>query len=173
MRARGTRPILFVTLALTLLPGTAGAEEGSSRHAGSLSVGVGTFNTGHTRPSTGVGLEYRLDSRAWRPRASSRFSLVPTFGVTGTSRNAFFVYAGLRTDAVARTWRITPGFAVGAYSRNGDIDLGGPVEFRSSLDISRALNDRVRLGVTFYHISNARLYDRNPGVNALAFIQTF
>ena len=37
----------------------------------------------------------------------------------------------------------------------------------------RARAPRVRIGLTVYHISNARLYDRNPGVNALAFVQTF
>ena len=31
----------------------------------------------------------------------------------------------------------------------------------------------MRVGVTLYHVSNARLYDRNPGINALAFVQTF
>jgi lipid A 3-O-deacylase len=63
--------------------------------------------------------------------------------------------------------------AVGLYQGNGDIDLGGPVEFRSSLDISRAFGKRLRIGVELYHISNARLYERNPGINALAFVQTF
>jgi lipid A 3-O-deacylase len=170
MGARRAGTILLITLALA---SKAGAEEGPSRHIGSVSVGVGTFNLGHSHASGGVGVEYRLDSKPWRPRAASRFSLIPTFGITGTSRSAFFLYAGLRTDIEARKWRVTPGFAVGAYNRSDDINLGGPVEFRSSLDISRALNDRVRLGVTLYHVSNARLYERNPGVNALAFIQTF
>ena len=95
-------------------------------------------------------------------------------GITGTSKDALFGYAGLRADLdVTERWRLTPGFAVGAYERNGDIDLGGPVEFRSSLDISRALGNGTRVGIELYHISNARLYDRNPGVNALAFVQAF
>ena len=90
------------------------------------------------------------------------------------SREAFFAYAGFRTDLdLTRRWRLTPGFAVGAYDRNGDIDLGGPIEFRSSLDVSSAVRNGMRIGVTLYHVSNARLYDRNPGINALAFIQTF
>jgi len=96
------------------------------------------------------------------------------FGIAGSSKDAVFGYAGFRSDFnVTQKWRLTPGFAVGAYNRRGDIDLGGPVEFRSSLDISRAVSDTMRIGVALFHISNARLYDRNPGVNVLAFVQTF
>ncbi len=122
-------PTILIALALSAATGPVRARDTQSPHAGSLSVGVGTFNMRHANTSSGVGLEYRLDSRPW--------------------------------------------FAVGAYERNGDIDLGGPVEFRTSLDVSRALRKGVRVGVTLYHLSNARLYDRNPGVNALAFVQTF
>jgi len=169
-----TGQAILIALALSAAAGPVRARDAQSRHAGSLSVGVGTFNMGHAHPSDGLGLEYRLESRSWRPRATGRFSLVPTFGITGTSKEAFFAYAGFRTDVdLTSRWRITPGFAVGAYDRNGDIDLGGPIEFRSSLDVSSALRNGMRIGVTLYHVSNARLYDRNPGINALAFVQTF
>jgi len=129
---------------------------------------------GHAHSSNGLGLEYRFDSRSWRPGAAGRFALIPTLGITGTSKSAFFAYAGFRTDLdLTRRWRLTPGFAVGAYDRKGDIDLGGPIEFRSSLDVSSAVGKGTRVGVTLYHVSNGRLYDRNPGINALAFVQTF
>ena len=160
----------------TVLPGCGvlGNRHSQPRHAGSFSVGVGAFNMGHSHRSDGFGLEYRLDSRAWRPRESGRFSLIPTFGLTGTSKEALFGYAGFRTDLdITRRWRLTPGFAAGVYDRNGDIDLGGPIEFRSSVDVSCAVRNGMRIGVTLYHVSNARLYDRNPGINALAFVQTF
>ena len=163
-----------MALVLSVAAGPARAQDAKPRHAGSLVVGAGTFNTGHAHPSNGLGIEYRLDSRSWRPRESRRLSLIPAFGITGTSKDALFGYAGLRADLdVTERWRLTPGFAVGAYERNGDIDLGGPVEFRSSLDISRGLGNGARVAIELYHISNARLYDRNPGVNALAFVQAF
>ncbi len=169
-----TKAAVLSALVLTAASGAIGAQDPQRRHVGTLSVGAGSFNFGHTHPSGGVGLEYRLESRTWRPSASARFALVPAFGLVGTSKDAVFVYAGLRTDLdLTQRWRLTPGFAVGAYDRNGDIDLGGPVEFRSSVDISRALGETMRIGLTVYHISNARLYDRNPGVNALAFVQAF
>jgi lipid A 3-O-deacylase len=169
-----TRSIILVALALSVAAGPVWARDAQSRHAGSFSVGAGTFNMGHAHSSAGLGLEYRLDSRSWLPRESARFALIPTVGITGTSKDAFFAYAGVRSDLdLTRRWRLTPGFAVGAYDRNGDIDLGGPIEFRSSLDVSTALGNGKRVGVTLYHVSNARLYDRNPGINALAFVQMF
>ena len=143
-------------VALAVAPIRVGAQEAQQPRGGSFSVGFGAFNMGHANPSGGVGMEYHLDNHPW------------------TSKDAWFGYAGLRADLnVTERWRLTPGFAIGAYDRNGDIDLGGPVEFRSSLDVSRALRSGVRLGVALYHVSNARLYQRNPGVNALAFVQTF
>ncbi|OLD65812.1 MAG: hypothetical protein AUI52_06170 [Acidobacteria bacterium 13_1_40CM_2_68_10] len=169
-----TGSTILIALALSVAGAPVQARDTQSQHAGSFSIGVGTFNMGHSHSSGGFGLEYRLESRTWRPRESGRFCLIPTFGITGTSKEAFFAYAGFRTDLdLTRRWRLTPGFAVGAYDRNGDIDLGGPIEFRSSLDVSSALRNGMRIGVTLYHVSNARLYDRNPGINALAFIQTF
>jgi len=166
--------IILIVLVLSVAGAPVRAGDAQSQHAGSFSIGVGTFNMGHSHSSGGVGLEYRLESRSWRPRESGRFSLIPTFGITGTSKEAFFAYAGFRTDLdLTQRWRLTPGFAVGAYDRNGDIDLGGPIEFRSSLDVSSALRNGMRIGITLYHVSNARLYDRNPGINALAFVQTF
>jgi len=170
MRAR---PIVLIALASLVAAGPIWAQDSQRSRAGSFNFGVGT-SMGHSKSSAGVGLEYRLDSRSWTPREGGRFSLIPVFGITGSSKDALFGYVGFRSDFnVTRKWRLTPGFAVGAYDRSGDIDLGGPVEFRSSLDISRAVNDRMRIGVALFHISNARLYDRNPGVNALAFVQTF
>lgn len=166
--------ILALALALSLLAGIVRGEDAQPRQAGSLSVGAGPFNIGHAHPSGGVGLEYRFDSRAWKPGASGRFSMIPALGVTGTSRNALFAYAGLRSHlGIGQRWRLTPGFSIGAYVRNGDIDLGGPCEFRSSLALSRALHRGPRIGLELYHISNARLYARNPGINALVLVQTF
>ena len=170
MRAR---PIILITLAGLVAAGPIRAQDSQRSRAGSYNLGVAT-SIGHSKSSTGVELEYRLDSRAWTPRNGGRFSLIPVFGIAGSSKDAVFGYAGFRSDFnVTQKWRLTPGFAVGAYNRRGDIDLGGPVEFRSSLDISRAVGDTMRIGVALFHISNARLYDRNPGVNVLAFVQTF
>ena len=63
--------------------------------------------------------------------------------------------------------RLTPAFAPGIVLAPGAGDLGHVVEFRSSLELSVAPGPMVRVGLGFSHISNARLGDRNPGVEVL------
>ena len=41
------------------------------------------------------------------------------------------------------------------------------VEFRSNFEVYRRLGPRSRLTGIFYHLSNASIYDDNPGVNSL------
>ena len=51
---------------------------------------------------------------------------------------------------------------------NGDgKDLGNPLEFRSGITFSVRLSDYSRLGITFHHISNAGLNERNPGEESI------
>src|SRR5262245_24471746 len=147
MRFPGSvRQVIVLALVLAAAAGGAGASEVASGQGGSYTLGVGSFNTAHGRPSAGIGVEYRMNQMAWRPAAARRFSLIPTLGITGSSRNAIFGYAGLRSDFdLTDRWRLTPGFAVGAYERNGDINLGGMIEFRSSLDVSRAMSSGMRV----------------------------
>src|SRR5215470_16931469 len=100
-------PILTFALAVSVLAGAARGEDAERRHAGSFSVGAGPFNFGHAHSSSGVGLEYRLDSKPWRPRPSRRFSMVPALGLTGTSKDALFAYAGLRSHLdMTERWRL-------------------------------------------------------------------
>ncbi|HEY5461396.1 MAG TPA: acyloxyacyl hydrolase [Deferrimonas sp.] len=55
------------------------------------------------------------------------------------------------------------GPAMGIYRRGNSINLGGPLEFRESLEIAYRFTDRCRAGVSVAHISNAHLYMDNPG----------
>jgi len=49
----------------------------------------------------------------------------------------------------------------------GNRDLGSPIEFRSSLEVSRRIVSPVRLLVSFSHLSNGGLTHHNPGVETL------
>ena len=49
----------------------------------------------------------------------------------------------------------------------GERDLGGPVEFRSLLGVGREVAPGTRVSVAVSHRSNARLYEENPGVEAV------
>ena len=60
-----------------------------------------------------------------------------------------------------------PEVGVGAYEQGEGRNLGGSLEFRSGLEATYRANDAVRIGVGFYHLSNAGLHAVNPGVNSL------
>ncbi len=136
---------------------TAGAGDGS------LGVSVGVFNFNKTPTALEAGLEL---SRA--PRA---FGLAPVLGVAGTGDGSFWVYGGLRRDfSLTSTWWLSPGFGIALYAEGDGKDLGGLVEFRSSLELAVDVGQRSRIGVLIYHLSNAGFYDLNPGSNSAVLV---
>ena len=52
----------------------------------------------------------------------------------------------------------------GLYSRGKGVDLGGPIEFRSGIELAYRLENGMRLGLGWDHRSNLEIYARNPGV---------
>ena len=67
-----------------------------------------------------------------------------------------------------------PGFAVSLYEEGSTgKDLGGPVEFRSSLEFARRFAGGSSLGLAVYHLSNAGIYDDNPGSNSVILSWAF
>jgi hypothetical protein len=64
----------------------------------------------------------------------------------------------------------TPGFAAGLFHRGGGQNLGGPVEFRSSIELAYRFGDGSRLGLNLSHLSNGGFYDRNPGTESLVLV---
>ena len=52
----------------------------------------------------------------------------------------------------------------GLYSRGTGVDLGGPIEFRSGIELAYRLEDGLRLGLGWDHRSNLEIYPSNPGV---------
>ena len=65
---------------------------------------------------------------------------------------------------------IVPSFSVGLYNEfDQGKDMGLPVQFKSELELNfRTKNDFI-FGVTYNHISNADLGDKNPGSDSYLF----
>lgn len=96
--------------------------------------------------------------------------LRPVLGVLTSSKGGAYLYSGVAADIpLTGTLRVSPGFAPGVVLASADRDLGSPIEFRSSIELSVAPVRAMRLGFAFSHISNARLTDHNPGVETLTF----
>lgn len=99
---------------------------------------------------------------------------VPMAGVMATGDGAFYAYAGFGLDfRVTARFTVTPNWALGAYEDGASRDLGGVVEFRSALDLALAVGGRAAVGLSFYHLSNAGIYDRNPGSESLVVTYSF
>lgn len=92
----------------------------------------------------------------------------PFAGVMVTTEGSLYGYAGLGLDLViADRVAIVPSAAVGAYNDGGGKDLGHWIEFRTGVEVAYVFDNRSRMGVGFYHLSNAGLGSRNPGVEIL------
>ncbi len=47
----------------------------------------------------------------------------------------------------------------------GDENLGGPVQFTSHIGLNIILSNQIHIGYRFQHMSNARIYEDNPGLD--------
>ena len=64
---------------------------------------------------------------------------------------------------------VTPSFTPGFYKEGEGKDLGHPLEFKSEVQLSFDLSKNTNLGMSYNHISNASLGDKNPGANSYVF----
>ncbi len=127
----------------------------------SLALSAGAFDTGG-EPIAELGLELRWQS-------SLPLGLGVITGIAAHEDEGVWGHLGLRrTFALGESRaRLTPSFAAAAYERGEGKDLGQTLEFRSGLELAWELAGGRRLGVLFYHLSNASLSDVNPGSNSL------
>tara|TARA_R110000787_G_scaffold15656_3_gene48522 strand:+ start:282 stop:740 length:459 start_codon:yes stop_codon:yes gene_type:complete len=108
-------------------------------------------------------VEYRSDYKLWIAK--------PFAGAMGTTDGGAYGYGGLLMDIFfGRRIVLTPSFAAGLYHDGNGRDLGHAVEFRSSIELAYRFDDRTRLGVAFYHLSNAHLGSSNPGTEVLGVV---
>ncbi len=155
-----------VILALTLANGA-----GASGLKG-WSVYGGIYNTANDDNPTELGVEYRFAGLKI-PRFPASIALKPAVGVAGTEDGNAWAYGGLRLDLKLGSWVVTPQFAVALYEQGDGRDLGGEMEFRSGIEVGYSFAAGPRVGLLFYHLSNADFYDFNPGSNSLVLTLSF
>ena len=104
------------------------------------------------------------------------FFLKPLVGFEFTGDSASYFLAGIYLeDNVGQLFKgkkndftFTPSFAAGYYNDGSGKKLGNEIEFRTSLEISYKLKNSNKIGLSFSHISNANIGDKNPGVEVLS-----
>lgn len=133
-----------------------------------LSFGIGVFDILRERHRT---CEFEVEYKFLLRCFTSPWQFLdfrPLVGVMCTANESLFAYGGLNFDLLF--WDrllIAPGFAAGYYSQGCGKNLGYSIEFRSGIEFAYQFIDGHRLGIHFYHLSNASLGSRNPGEESL------
>jgi len=96
-------------------------------------------------------------------------NLSPITGAMITADNATYMYTGVQAQYKLGALNFTPSFAPGYYNEGNGKDLGHALEFKSEVQLSLELPKNSQLGVSYNHLSNASLGDKNPGANSYMF----
>ena len=156
------------------------------RWAGRAAVGIGMLSISAgavmaqedvDRIFGGVGVFDILDEDTvpafelqWIPGVRYFDVIAPFVGGFVTTDGAFYGGFGLGAEFVLDDrFVLMPFTGVGLFEDGDGKDLGSVVEFRSGVDLGYRFDYGGQLSVTFTHISNAGISDRNPGTELLMF----
>lgn len=154
----GLRALLGAAL---IAAGTWLATPASAQDPAFLSFSAGYFDANRQKDTAAeLGVQYRHDEKLW--------IFQPMAGAMVTTDGATNIYAGISLDIFfGNRVVVRPSFAPGLYFKGGGHDLGHVVEFRSGIEIAYRFDDRSRLGLELYHLSNAHLGSKNPGEESI------
>lgn len=126
-----------------------------------LRLAIGRFDVNDDQKAVEFRAEYQSAWKLW--------IIKPFGGIMGTSDRALYGYGGFLVDIyLGRRFVLTPSLAFGLYEEGDGKDLGHIVEFRSSAEIAYRFDDRSRIGLSLYHLSNASLSDDNQGTEIVS-----
>ena len=138
-----------------------------------LNMFTGMFDFSDANQASGlVGIQHQNDELF---RNSFLGKLSPITGCWLTDNNSVYLYTGAQAEYNIGLVTITPSFAPGYYNAGDAKDLGSPLEFKSEIQMSLNLSDSTEFGMSYNHISNASLGDKNPGANSymINFLKQF
>jgi len=161
-----------ITLLCVLYFSFSNAEEIKSNET-ELNFFTGMFDFSDHKQKAGIiGIQHQNDDLF---RESFLGRLSPITGGFLTESNAYYLYTGAQAEYDLGMFTITPSFAPGYYSSGDGKDLGHSLEFKSEVQMSLNLSDSTQFGMSYNHISNASLGDKNPGANSymINFLKQF
>ena len=102
-------------------------------------------------------------------------NISPITGGFVTENSAAYIYTGIEWNFDMGSLEFTPSFAPGLYHKGDGKDLGHVLEFKTEVQFSYTVSDATSFGVSYNHVSNASLGDKNPGANSYMFnfLKTF
>ena len=162
---------LIALISFSFLSFANSADEKS--HNTELNFFTGMFDFSDDKQAAGVlGIQHQNDDLF---RKSFLGKLSPITGGFLTENSAFYFYTGAQAEYDLGLFTITPSFAPGYYNFGDGKDLGSALEFKSEIQMSLNLSDSTEFGMSYNHISNASLGDKNPGANSymINFLKQF
>lgn len=133
----------------------------------------------HIAFSTAVFDVLQQDNPSFEGRVEVRGSeiswlLRPLTGFMANTDGAVHLYGGVLVDIPLFSFLyFSPSFAPGVYYKSNSKDLYFLLEFRSQIELAVKLDNDIRVGLSFNHISNASFGSKNPGVESLAITYSF
>jgi len=162
--------IFIISFALSLL--TLNVSLADDKRSGiNFYTGMFDFSDNKKRSSL-FGIEHQ-NQDLYRDTLFGRVS--PVTGMMVTADNAAYFYTGFEANYSLGPFKVTPSFAPGFYSQGDGKDLGHPLEFKSEVQLSLDLGETTNFGMSYNHVSNASLGEKNPGANSymLNFLKKF
>ena len=144
--------------------------------------GIGYYDikldVSNTDSSVDIRYEIRFDKSLLQiaPENYDFFDIKPFAGFEGTSDSATYFLVGIYLDdnvGILFTGEksnilVTPSFGFGYYDDGDGKKLGNNIEFRTTIEVSYQFQNKNRVGLSFGHISNANIGDKNPGVEIIS-----
>tara|TARA_A200000113_G_scaffold222688_1_gene236748 strand:- start:889 stop:1419 length:531 start_codon:yes stop_codon:yes gene_type:complete len=149
---------------------------------GTTVFGLGLYDVKFDGSEKNQATDFRYEFRSNKslldigPKEDNFFFLKPFFGFETTNDSASYVLTGIYIEdnlgelfeGKKSKYFFTPSFGAGFYDDGSGKKLGNNIQFRTSLEVSYELKNKNRIGISFSHISNANLGDKNPGVEILS-----
>ena len=132
-----------------------------------LNLFTGNFDfSDHKQKALLVGFQHQNENLN---RNTFLGNVSPITGGFFTVNSAAYIYTGIEWNVEMGGLMFTPSFAPGLYHEGDGKDLGHVLEFKSEVQLSYSPSDTTNFGVSYNHVSNASLGDKNPGANSYMF----
>ena len=165
---------IFLITVLTLFSLPISGEENKKNDINQYNFYTGNFDfSDDKQKAILIGFQHQnetLERKTFLGTAS------PITGGFITENSAAYVYTGVEWNYdMGNKMKFTPSFAPGLYSKGDGKDLGHVLEFKTEVQAAYTISENSSVGLSYNHISNASLGDKNPGANSYMFnfLKTF
>jgi hypothetical protein len=156
---------LFIFFFLFFAP--VSSEENKKDNEHQFNIFSGSFDfSDHKQKAVLVGFQHQNEMLK---RDTFLGNLSPITGGFLTENSASYFYTGVEWNFDLGPINFTPSFAPGLYGEGNGKDLGHILEFKSEVQATYSFSENSSLGMSYNHLSNASLGDKNPGANSYMF----